>query len=31
MRPSELRKLFDLEDTYWWFVARREIRAPSLP
>jgi ubiquinone/menaquinone biosynthesis C-methylase UbiE len=25
MRPSELRKMFDLEDTYWWFVARREL------
>lgn len=25
MRPSELRKLFRLEDTYWWFVARREL------
>ncbi|UCH35533.1 MAG: methyltransferase domain-containing protein [Armatimonadota bacterium] len=25
MRPSELRKMFRLEDTYWWFVARREL------
>lgn len=25
MRPSELVKMFDLEDTYWWFVARREL------
>ena len=25
MRPSELAKMFDLEDTYWWFVARREL------
>jgi ubiquinone/menaquinone biosynthesis C-methylase UbiE len=25
MRPSELRKMFDLEDTYWWFVARRQL------
>jgi len=25
MRPSELRKMFDLENTYWWFVARREL------
>jgi len=25
MRPSELRKMFGLEDTYWWFVARREL------
>jgi SAM-dependent methyltransferase len=25
MRPSELRKLFRLEDTYWWYIARREL------
>lgn len=25
MRPSELAKMFELEDTYWWFVARREL------
>ncbi|UCC69465.1 MAG: class I SAM-dependent methyltransferase [Armatimonadota bacterium] len=25
MRPAELAKMFDLEDTYWWFVARREL------
>ena len=25
MRPSELDKMFELEDTYWWFVARREL------
>jgi SAM-dependent methyltransferase len=22
---AELAKMFDLEDTYWWFVARREL------
>ncbi len=25
MRPSELAKMFSLEDSYWWFVARREL------
>ena len=25
MRPSELTKMFELEDTYWWFVARRAL------
>jgi SAM-dependent methyltransferase len=25
MRPSELAKMFELEDTYWWFVARRRL------
>jgi len=25
MRPAELAKMFKLEDTYWWFVARREL------
>lgn len=25
MRPSELRKMRDLEDTYWWFVGRRRL------
>jgi len=25
MRPSELDKMFELEDTYWWYVARRAI------
>jgi SAM-dependent methyltransferase len=25
MRPSELAKMFELEDTYWWFVGRREL------
>ena len=25
MHPSELRKLFSLEDTYWWYVARRDL------
>ncbi len=25
MRRSELAKMFELEDTYWWFVARREL------
>ncbi len=25
MRPAELTKMFELEDTYWWFVARREL------
>src|SRR5574340_257292 len=25
MRPSELEKLFRLEDSYWWFVARRRL------
>ena len=25
MRTSELAKMFQLEDTYWWFVARRAI------
>lgn len=25
MRPSELRKMRKLEDTYWWFVGRRRL------
>lgn len=25
MRPAELAKMFDLEESYWWFVARREL------
>jgi len=25
VRSPELAKMFDLEDTYWWFVARREL------
>ena len=25
MRPSELAKMYELEDTYWWFVGRREL------
>ncbi len=25
MRPSELDKMFELEDTYWWFIARRKL------
>lgn len=25
MRPSELQKMRDLEDTYWWFVGRRHL------
>jgi len=25
MRPAELAKMYELEDTYWWFVARREL------
>jgi len=25
MRPSELETMYRLEDTYWWFVARREL------
>jgi SAM-dependent methyltransferase len=25
LRPAELAKMFDLEDSYWWFVARREL------
>lgn len=25
MRPAELARMFDLEDRYWWFVARREL------
>ena len=25
MRPRELDKMFELEDTYWWFVARRGL------
>jgi len=25
MRPAELAKMFELEDTYWWFVSRREL------
>ena len=25
MRPAELAKMFELEDSYWWFVARREL------
>jgi len=38
MRPSELRKMRKLEDTYWWFVGRRHLvrdlvarRAPEQP
>ena len=25
MRSAELRKMYELEDSYWWFVARREL------
>ena len=25
MRAAELEKMFHLEDTYWWFVARRKL------
>ncbi len=25
MHPSELSKMFEVEDTYWWFVARRRL------
>jgi len=25
MRPAELEKMFLLEDSYWWYVARREL------
>ena len=25
MRASELAKMFELEDSYWWFIARREL------
>lgn len=25
MRPDELAKMFSLEDSYWWFVGRREL------
>ena len=25
MRVSELTKMYQLEDTYWWFVARRDL------
>ena len=25
MRPTEIAKMFELEDTYWWFVGRREL------
>jgi len=25
VRPTELDKMFQLEDTYWWFVARRGL------
>lgn len=25
MRASELAKMYELEDSYWWFVARREL------
>jgi SAM-dependent methyltransferase len=25
LRAVELAKMFELEDTYWWFVARREL------
>ena len=27
MRPEEIEKMFRLEDTYWWFVARRRLVA----
>lgn len=27
MRTAELTKMFELEDTYWWFAARRELVA----
>ena len=25
MRVAELEKMYQLEDTYWWFVARRDL------
>ncbi len=25
MKPDELRRMYELEDTYWWFVGRRRI------
>ena len=25
MRPSELRRMYELEDSYWWFVGRRRL------
>lgn len=25
MEPDEYRRMFDLEDRYWWFLARREL------
>lgn len=25
MRPDELEKMYRLEDTYWWFVGRRQL------
>jgi SAM-dependent methyltransferase len=25
VRPTEIAKMFELEDTYWWFVGRREL------
>ena len=25
MNPSEYRRMFDLEDHYWWFVGRRQL------
>ena len=25
MKPAELQKMYQLEDTYWWFVARRDL------
>lgn len=25
MRPAELEKMYQLEDSYWWFVARRQL------
>ena len=25
MRPAELKKMYELEDSYWWFVARRDL------
>lgn len=31
MRAAELAKMFELEDTYWWFVARRELVRELLP
>lgn len=25
MQPAELTKMYELEDSYWWFVARRDL------